>query len=628
MKGFFARHKRPLVFAVTLALLLSAIPLTKAAMAATTDFPYPSMLDYTELEASFNELARDCILPEYRDYVLEGIKYFIETKSLGSPFDSSEYRVARNLKRAFGANNDGNAVFFFDGCSINLQDSTPCFRGYMKDGKRYNMSAVCIVVQLNDKGHPQIYFATANSSTIADNVRKNENVTANLDISITRDGIYGIRTINHGSGSWPAYAALNINLGTVNESNPVKSSSVRMPLLTNTTKGSYYQSASGVDIHCRGKFYPSGEFFPVELGDTYRSSTGCFNIGQTWCDEDYVGFMDTIAGIDPRTTPFSSTASSKGYTNYQDAGVVIVDHTNYESQIAVIVGDDNPAAPDAKTGAEIARMIVQRADPWHEAIMKRVAAKQAAETTQPQTEPETHRPIEIETEPQFGPEYGPETEPQIESETFPPVGPQDEPIPESGPLDLVLMLDGSSSTSYRTFGIMKDLAVSVVHRAFAKEPELSVAVMVFGRSYTLEKLSPGDSGFYTAENDVLALLDNARMPGSITYLADSLLTVHNALAARNTGRSWVVMMSDGDANGVSSAVASFSSAGAYSYEANVAYNVAAYMKNADHCAFHTFGVNLFNTHGTEALLQGFAALGSGSYQEIAAAAEADLSFIQ
>lgn len=101
---------------------------------AKSAHPYPSILEFDELESTFEDLAESKILPACREYVLNSIKYHIMS-------DTNNYRVAKNILRKFSTN-DQNAIFVFDGCSINLQGVSD-FRtntasqagGYRKNGK-------------------------------------------------------------------------------------------------------------------------------------------------------------------------------------------------------------------------------------------------------------------------------------------------------------------------------------------------------------------------------------------------------------------------------------------------------------------------------------------------------------
>lgn len=304
--------------------------------AAAEDYPYPSLVNYADLEYSFNSLARSKILPDYRDYVLNAIKYHIESSE-------SSYRVAKNLLRLYNANEDGNVVFFFDGCSINLDGATTTFSGYMKNGNRYNTSAVCIVLKANASGRPEIVYATADASTMADNVR-DSSLNNNTDVSITKDGMYNIRTFNH-----MGYAALNVVIPS--------GCSLRCP----KSGTSYDSTASGIDIHSRG-----GYSSDVLTSSTY-SSTGCFNVGKYKSKNDFADYNDFIYAVTGVSNARSVTYPSNGVSQYLTVGIAIVDRSCYKTQLATIFGNDNTSG--GLTGAQIAEKITEKSAAWHEAVM-------------------------------------------------------------------------------------------------------------------------------------------------------------------------------------------------------------------------------------------------------------------
>ena len=334
--------------------------------------------DLSALETSFAYRAKNCILPRYQDYVLESIKYH-----LASSADQEGEAVADNLvfRAKSASRRNGNVIFFFDGCSINLEDAAPCFSGFRKDGERYNVSAVCIVVRLNAAGNPEIVFATANASTIADNLRSGENLTPGLDISITRDGIYPVFACNHTTFG-RSYAALRIGL------TDQKDNCVRLPRLTDTSIGSYYATAGPIDIHARSMSITS-----PALERNARSSTGCFNVGRTLFDSEYLEFIRCTLGAElhPYTeeagtanVQLGAAPSALGYCTGDDCGTVIVDRSCYLEQLAVIVGDDAaPAAAGGMTGAEIAEIITARSAAWHRDVLDTLQVSASSEKSQP-----------------------------------------------------------------------------------------------------------------------------------------------------------------------------------------------------------------------------------------------------
>ena len=305
-------------------------------------YPYPGLLDYTDLDSSFDVVASDKILPQYRDYVLNALKHHIES-------DEEGYRVAKNLMHAYKENEDGNVVFFFDGCSINLDEASITFSGYSKNGQRYNTSAVCIVVQKNDSGRAEIVYATANASTMADNVRRETLNSPKNSVPIVKDGVYNITSVNHPSQSTPDYAALNINSASV----------IRCSSKGNTgTLTSNENTASGINIHARG--YADSAL----TNDTY-SSTGCFNIGLGYNEDnyaDYNAFMEAVSGV---TNARHNYNTPEGHV----WGIVIVDRSNYKSSLETIYGDDNCSS--GWTKEQIVQAITEGSEQWHEGIIER-----------------------------------------------------------------------------------------------------------------------------------------------------------------------------------------------------------------------------------------------------------------
>jgi len=304
---------------------------------STAEYPYPELLDYTALQTTFDELAAEKILPEYRDYIYNALTYHIES-------ETDDYRVARNLVSADGKPFDGNVVFFFDGCSANLDSDTEItFSGYKKGDRRYNTSAVCIVVRTDDDGHPYVAFASQHASTMPDNVR-NASLNGGTPPSITRDGIYDIIAWNHQG----KYAALQI--GTYAETG-VRCSDYRK---------AYLDMATGINIHARSYSYH-------HITDNTRSSTGCFNIGTYKGDADYHGFMEAVTGMEYATgRQFTSTPTKYGVTSTMKVGITVVDRSNYKEALKTIYGDDK--TEDGYKAEEIVNLITVGSDKWHEDI--------------------------------------------------------------------------------------------------------------------------------------------------------------------------------------------------------------------------------------------------------------------
>ncbi len=224
-----------------------------------------------------------------QDYVNKMMYYYLTTNE----------RVYRNLQ-------DGsNVVFFFDGCSSNLDSG----RQY-SDFRTYHMTAYCAVVRLNSNKNPTIVYENNNTSTIPDNPRK-ASLNDGKDVPTVVDGIYNISITNHFT-----YAALHLDAS--------KSGSA---LRCNYNK-SYLDSSSGINIHKRSWYTPKNG-----VNSNSKSSTGCFNVGV--CDP-VAEYNDFIY----KTTGKTNAASSKHSKTGKDVGIAIVDRYNFKAQLENIYGGD------------------------------------------------------------------------------------------------------------------------------------------------------------------------------------------------------------------------------------------------------------------------------------------------
>ncbi len=327
-------------------MVFSAFPVS----ALSSGYPYPDLLDYSALDSSFNNIAKSKILPQYREYVLEAIKYHIESPN-------GDYRTAKNLLSLYDSP-DGNVVFFFDGCSNNLDGASYTSSGYIKNGSRYNTSAVCIVVRLNNRGIPEIVYASE-ASTMADNVR-NATLNGGTPPSILIDGIYNIKLFNH-----MGYAAFQIE------------TKVNSGVRCCTYKSSYLSQGSGIDIHARGRYSSSA------LTSSTYSSTGCFNVGKHNSAYDYsdynefiraaTGFAGARANGSKGDYPYQFP-TAYGYRKLNDyAGIVIVDRSNYHDALKTIFGNDSDfGISGGWSAAQIADSITENSTVWHNEIVQRI----------------------------------------------------------------------------------------------------------------------------------------------------------------------------------------------------------------------------------------------------------------
>ncbi len=254
------------------------------------------------------------------NYVQKMIQYHILS-------ETDNYRIARNL-------DDGKCiVFFFDGCSDNMDD--PAYSDYTQ----YHLSAYCCVVKEVD-GKLKIVYEDENSSTIPDNPR---NVALNEDAPVPTvlDGVYNIMSWNHSD----RYAALHIT----------DNSSTSVPVIRCSESQSNIDSSKYINIHARSNFNNT----PTNgISSTSFSSTGCFNVGltnDTW--KEYNSFIYAILGISNAiiTNPYSAEKGGKWTkcTEGTDYGCVVVDRYNYQDQLKAIYGGDN-----SNTAEELVNTIV------------------------------------------------------------------------------------------------------------------------------------------------------------------------------------------------------------------------------------------------------------------------------
>ena len=233
--------------------------------------------------------------------------------------ETNNHRVERNL-------NDGKSiVFFFDGCSDNVDDKK------YSDFNKYRLSSYCAVIQLKD-GVPTVVYESEFNSTIPDNPR-NPETNEGDPVPTVLDGIYNIQSINHGG----SYAALWI-----------EDDGVQVPVMRCTETTNYVSTSKYINIHAR---YPwTGAPVDGITSDSY-SSSGCFNVGKTSDSfRDYNKFIELILGVkNARKPDWNNTKCESGI----DQGLVIVDRSHYQTQLAQIFKGK------ANNGAEITAKLVE-----------------------------------------------------------------------------------------------------------------------------------------------------------------------------------------------------------------------------------------------------------------------------
>lgn len=643
---------RVLSLLMVILMVIGLVPVLSTTAKAEDSYPYPKLLDYTKLDETFASTAKDKFLSEdLADYALAAIKYHIESST-------GEYRVAKNLLQLYNTI-DGNVVFFFDGCSKNLEGATATFSGYSKNGKRYNTSAVCIVVRADKNGHAYVAYATQNASTMADNVR-NASLNGGTPVSITRDGIYNISAVNHQG----KYAALNINT--------YSNSGVRC----STSKASYVSQGSGINIHSKGYSY-------AYLTDSTRSSTGCFNIGKTYGDDEYNSFMKAVTGqSNAINSTFSSSTTSLGVKNGSTVGITIIDRSNYKENLKTIYGDDKVSG--GWTKEKIADTITSNSKQWHEDIVNNTS-KESLHITSPQngaviekstvsvnwTSVDSASKYQIairdltDNPDQSNPADGSyeikgasTTSYTIKNFNFKDghkyriwVGAYDDQdnaishhdqveitikrnddtivAPNTPSRDIVLVLDGSGSMSNYEFNMTKEAAISFATQVMDDSANTNIAVMSFGSRNNLFKISSTDSGFYNTLDDVTAAIQNGTRDNGATYMADALLYAESLLENSTADRQIIMLMSDGEAYGYSSTAATYGTTGSfYSSDANVAYNVAKHLVDDNDTYIYTLGFGLYAGGSAEQLLQAIAALHDCEYASVTKVDDLKFGFVE
>ena len=226
--------------------------------------------------------------------------------------DTNNHRVERNLK-------DGKSiVFFFDGCSDNVDHKN------YSDYTKYRLNSYCAVIQLKD-GVPTIVYESENNSTIPDNPR-NPETNEGDPVPTVLDGIYNIQSIDHGN----SYAALW-----------VEEDGTQVPVIRCTETTNYISTSKWINIHARSQW--SGAPADGITPNSY-SSSGCFNVGKVSDSfRDYNKFIETVLGVkNARKPDWNNTKCEKEYVDF---GLVIVDRSHYQTQLAQIYkGNNNDGA--------------------------------------------------------------------------------------------------------------------------------------------------------------------------------------------------------------------------------------------------------------------------------------------
>lgn len=248
-----------------------------------------------------------------------------------------------------------NAVFFFDGVNKNLEGVEITESGYIGSDGRYNRSAVCVVVNQNDSGEPEIIYACS-SVTMADSVRGINDGTKGRATVV--DGIYDLVTENH-NGNYAAHDVQNLD---VLRCYPAKDSPID-PYVSAVT--SY--NKTGIHVHAALNNQALGK-------SKNADSTGCLLVGGPACADPhkktYSNFMN-IMGFSGTAVSYTSKYVYETYPSdqlNQNNGVIIVDRYNYRYALPTIFGNDDPTLEGALTGEQIADLITENSVKWYDAM--------------------------------------------------------------------------------------------------------------------------------------------------------------------------------------------------------------------------------------------------------------------
>ncbi len=180
-------------------------------------------------EASAAQLESD-LCPDLSEYIQDPARRSFVRQMVGHHIRHDDV-VRENLKNGY------YAVFFFEGCSDNMNH--PEYR----EISYYRVSAVCLVLKLDEAGVPQVAYFNGNCSTLPDRPTdygpRKEEVPADIGPATIQDGTYEICSVRHGSTE---YEALNIrNTGE----------NAAIPAIYMTPHGFTKVMATQINIHTR-----------------------------------------------------------------------------------------------------------------------------------------------------------------------------------------------------------------------------------------------------------------------------------------------------------------------------------------------------------------------------------------
>ena len=129
-----------------------------------------------------------------------------------------------------------SAVFFFEGCSDNMDDPE------LSDLSYYRVSAVCIVLKHNDRGEPEITYFNDDCSTLPDRPLEfgawELEETGEVGPATVCDGTYELYSVYHGG----SYEALHMRTSYEDDT---------IPAVYMTPEGFVNHPADAINIHTR-----------------------------------------------------------------------------------------------------------------------------------------------------------------------------------------------------------------------------------------------------------------------------------------------------------------------------------------------------------------------------------------
>lgn len=244
----------------------------------------------SQSQAASFDLSREISNDSSRNYVEAMLRYHL----------TENRAVKKTLQDGYAA------VFFFEGCSDNMEDPQLCDLSY------YRVSAVCIALRLDDDGNPCVVYFNEDCSTLPDRPLEYgkwyiEEV-GDVGPATVCDGTYELYSVYHAG----AYEALQIRTTRNDES---------LPAVYMTPEGYVTSRATEINVHTR------------TVNHTIEGamwSAGCLLVGD--------GFFEDFTQLVEAAYYGSYRVFHKGLK----VGTVTIDRKNIETQMQTLY--QNPEA--------------------------------------------------------------------------------------------------------------------------------------------------------------------------------------------------------------------------------------------------------------------------------------------